>query len=273
MDLVASLVSVFSALFTRVVGDRKAARDGARRRLPWAANRKLAGRLKEIIDMASSKDRRPERTVAHLCETIPGLSLASIESFMFGAAEPTLEQVRGICEALGASFRYLWFGDGHPFAADDEYPPPTQEYLGIFRDHDARSIVFVRGDRVPHPAYVVVQYNEFRYRVLPSYWHVSSINGNGGANALVELASLSENIYRTRTYKARGIDVPLSVAEDVYHGCTHASALWAAGWKASHWWDDLADVDHARACAKEYATRYDEEFFAAQKLIKWARSV
>lgn len=42
--------------------------------------------------------------------------------------------------------------------------------------------------------------------------------------------------------------------------------------RSSHWWDDLGDIDHKRSCAKDYASLYDGEFFAAQKLIKWTRA-
>ena len=273
VELGASLISGLSGLLTRLLGDRAAAVLGARRRLPWVANRKLAGRLKEVIQKASPKGRPVERTLAYLCEQVPDLTLAAVEGFTFGSAEPTLDQAKSICTALGASFRYVWFGDGQPFASDGDDYLPTCEYLGVLRDSNANSVIFVRGDRRPHLGYVVIQYGEYRYRVLPDYWHVSSVNGNGGANALSQLAQLSENVYRTRTYEpvVRGIEVDARIAEGVLHGSLHPSALWSGKWKQSYWWDDLADVDHDRPCAKEYKARYDAEFFAAQKLIKWAR--
>ena len=198
--------------------------------------------------------------------------MTTIETFMRGAAEPSIEQARAICELVGASFNYLWFGDGEPFSSEDEYWPSVCSYPTLFQDDEVESILFVRGDNLPHTSYVVLALTKYRYRVLPTLWHVSSINGNGGASSLVELADLSAEMRKAgRSKVIRGIEVRSKICESVFYGRLHARALLRKGWKPSYWWDDLSDVDHVRPAASKYREQYDREFFAAQELIKWAR--
>lgn len=273
MDLFATISTLVSNLAVRRLGDRASAHHSVRKVLPWSSVQKISGRTREIIKKASAGEGSIERTMAYLCEQLPDMKLSVIEGFVRGSAEMTPEQARLICGALGASYSYLWLGDGRPFYVEDEYPPLVKDYLSLFRASDIEYVLFVRGNRMPHVGYVVLKYAEFRYRVLHHRWHISRENGRGGSAALSELALLSENIHKTHSYSSvvRGIEVSSKIAESVLDGELHPRALWAKRYKLSRWWDDLADIDHKRSCAKEYSSLYDEEFFAAQRLIQWVR--
>lgn len=273
MDLFATISTFLSNLVVRRLGDRAAARHSVRKTLPWSSVEKVSGRAREILKKSSVGEGSIERTMAHLCEQLPDMKLSTIEEFVHGAAEMTPEQARAICGALGASYDYLWRGDGRPFYVADEYPPPVKDYLSLFRGEGVEAVIFVRGDKMPHVGYAVLKYDEFRYRVLPHRWHISRENGHGGSTALSELARLSENIHKTHSYSevVRGIEACSKIAEDVLDGELHPRSLWEKKYKSSHWWDDLADIDHLRPCANKYSSLYDQEFFAAQSLIKWVR--
>lgn len=273
MDMFTAISTFVSNAVIRFGGDRIAARHSVRKAIPWSSVRKVSGRARELVQKASVGEGSIERTMAYLCEQLPDLKLSTIDGFVHGAAELTPDQVRSICNSLGASFDYVWRGDGRPFCADRAYFPPVRDYLSLFRGDDVEAITFVRGDKVPHTAYVVLKHDEFRYTVLPHRWHVSSVNGNGGSQALSELAQLTDNLHRAKAHGliVKGIEVCSKVAEGVLDGDLHPRALWASRYKRSDWWDDLADIHHERVCAKEYSSLYDQEFFAAQELIKWAR--
>lgn len=265
------LSAVFS-LFSRVVGDQIAAAQAARRRLPWASTRKLAGRLEEIVDKVADGRKGRDRVIAYLCMHRSDLTLTSVEQFMRGVSEPTIEQARDICALTGASFAYLWYGDGEPFSSEEGEWLEVRSYPMVFQDEEVESVLFVRGDRIPHLSYVVLAFDEYRYRVLPMMWHVSSVNGNGGASSLVELANLSSDVHRVARSKViRGMEVPSEISDAVSHGRLHASALMRKGWKLSYWWDDIADTDHLRPGASNYGKQHGQEFLAAQELIRWAR--
>lgn len=229
--------------------------------------------MRDLIEKASEGGGSSARTIAYLCEEIPTLTLSRVEAFAHGAAEPTLAEARQICTALGASFDFLWRDNGAPFFVGEAYPPSIREYLPLFRESSVIEVLFVRGNRMPHTGYVVLRHSDYRFSVLPHRWHVSSENGNGGAKDLVELALLSENVHRSQSHGTvvRGLEVPEGIAERVLDGDLHPRSLSSAASKPSHWWDDIADVDHKRACAGQYSSSYDAEFFAAQEVIKWAR--
>ena len=244
-----------------------------RRKLPWSSVAKLSERLDQIVRLASKGDGDIHATQAFLVETIDELDLSRLESIRAGATEASPELVREICAALGASYRYAWYGERTPFSPSEDEYVPIPKYLNLFREDGLKNIWFIRGNAYPHIGYVVLQYNEYRFRVLPDRLHVSSENGNGGANSLSDFARLCENYFKTRSNEAVawGLEVPGRIAEGVLNGEMHASALFGKGTKRSYWWDDLTDLDHKRPCAKEYAERYDPEFFQAQRLIRWAR--
>lgn len=268
-----TLTTLFSGLFSRLLGDRLQQRLTSRRKLPWASVAKLSGRLDQIVRLASKDNGEIHATQAFLAETIDGLDLSQLESIRAGAAEASPELVKKICSVLGANYRYAWYGERTPFATDGDEYVPIPEYLSLFRESGLKYIWFVRGNSYPHIGYVALQYNEYKFRVLPDRLHVSSENGNGGASSLSDFARLCENYFKTRTNEAVawGLEVPGHIAEAVLVGKMHASALFGKGTKRSYWWDDLTDLDHKRPCAKEYAARYDKEFFQAQRLIRWAR--
>lgn len=267
-------MSFVSSLVVRLIGDRAALRHGVTRKLPWTSVRKISGRAQEIFSAASAGQCSIESAMAYVCERIPGLPLSAVEGIISGSAEVTVDHAKQICDALGASFDYLWRGIGAPFSRAEEFPASVNEYLPLFRGDGVEQVIFVRGNRMPHMGYVVLGYGEFEYRVLPHLWHISSENGNGGAKALSELARLSEHVHLSTCHRVvvSGIEVSPAVADGVFHGRLHPRSLWLKGWKPSHWWDDIADIDHKRACANKYASLYDDEFFAAQRLIKWVRS-
>lgn len=270
------LTTMFTNLTVRALGDRMAARYGFTRRLPWSSVRKVSGRLREILDAVSAGGRARDRTMAFICEKVPGLTLSALEGFATGAAEIGVDQARRVCEAIGASFDYLWLGDGVPFPVDEQGPRSLGAYLSLFRKDEVEAVYFVRGNRLPHLAYVVLKYDEFRYRVMSANWHVSSQNGHGGSVGLSELVRLTEHVQQQRRSEGRikvfGLEAPAKAVETVSWGGAHPNALWSKGAKRSYWWEDIADVDHLLPCAKQYAENYGEEFLNAQRLIKWVRT-
>ena len=270
MDLLALIVRQTSQIF----GGRLASWLERRQALPWASTRKLSQRLNEVVSKASAGDASNVRVMAHLCEQIPGTKLSQVEAYVRGAIEPTIEELRQICAALGASFEFVWKDEGAPFDVRPDPYPTVDEYLRLVRGEEVEEIYFVRGDALPHSSFIALRLDEYRYAVLPQLWHVSRINGNGGANALVELTQLIERLQKLRRSSGvmRGLSVPESVASAVFDGRLHPRALTGSKCRSNHWWDDLGDVDHKRSCAKDYASLYDDEFFAAQKLIKWTRA-
>ncbi len=157
MEPISSVLSFIS----RVLADRLAAMHEARKRLPWASTRKLAGRLEEIVDKTADQKGERERVIAYLCAQRPDLSMATIERFIRGADEPSIQQARAICELVGASFNYLWYGDRQPFSADDEMWMSVDSYLSLFLEEEVTSVLFVRGDSLPHTSYAVVVYDEW----------------------------------------------------------------------------------------------------------------
>lgn len=269
MDMLATM---FTNLTVRVLGDRLAARYGFTRKLPWSSVHRVSGRLREILDAAGAGSAARDRTMAFVCEKVSGLTLSALEGFASGAAEIGVDQARRVCEILGASFDYLWLGDGVPFPIDREEPRGPGGYLSLFRQDEVEAVYFVRGNRTPHLAYVVLKYDDFRYRVLSSNWHVSSQNGHGGSVGLSELARLTEYVQRQMPaedrIKVSGLDAPSEAVENVSWGGAHPNALWSKDAKRSYWWEDIADVDHLLPCAKKYASDYGEEFLNAQRLIK-----
>lgn len=265
------LTTLFSGLFARLIGDRLQ-RSVSPSKLPFSSVKQLSQRIDQVIRLASER-KHVNATLAYLAETIEGTDLSTLEKIRSGSTEASSDLIKRICFLLGANYRYVRYGESTPFAVDDNDYVPISDYLGLFREEGLQSIWFIRGKSYPHIGYVVLQYDEHRFRVLPHRLHVSAENGNGGAKSLSEFARLCENYYKTKSYSvvAWGLEVPGPIAEEVLQGTLHPRTLLGKGCERSYWWDDLSDIDHARPCAKEYVTRYDKEFFNAQKLIRWAR--
>lgn len=265
------MLEIFSPLATRIFGDVFQDFWRRKRRLPWKSVRDVSGRLDQVIRLAAGRGSQ-STVLTYLVEAAPGLTLTQLEKARTGALEPSIELVRQTCRLLSASYDYIWRGQGAPFAPQEEDYLPVCEYIALFRNEDLESIWFVRGDTYPHPAFILLRYNEYRYRVLPHLFHVSAKNGNGGADALSDLADLT-CAYHALDHKpiALGLEANSLVVDLVMQGDQHATALFHRGSKRSYWWDDLADIEHKRPCAREYQRRYDQEFFNAQRLIAWSR--
>ncbi|MGH6752253.1 MAG: helix-turn-helix domain-containing protein, partial [Bradyrhizobium sp.] len=238
------LTTLFSGLFARIIGDRLQ-RASSANKLPFSSVKQLSQRINHVVHLASER-KRINSTLGYLAETIEGIDLSTLEKIRSGAAEASPELVRRICFLLGASYRYVWYGEDTPFSIDDDGYVPISEYLGLFREPGLDSIYFVRGKSYPHIGFVVLQYDEYRFRVLPHRLHVSAENGNGGTKSLSEFAKLSENYHKTSSYRAIaiGLEVPGSTAEKVLVGDLHPRALLNKESKRSYWWDDLSDISH-----------------------------
>lgn len=262
-----------SPLFARIFGDYLQRKQKGNTKTPWTSVAKVSQRLNKVIELASGDASTSSDVLTHLVEVNPGLTLTQLEKARAGAAEPSIELVKKICDSLGASYRYVWHGKGTPFEPREADHLPVRDYIGLFRDEGLATIWFVRGDKYPHVSFIALQYNNFKFRVLPHLFHVSAENGNGGAASLSHLADLSEAYHKARLYEvvACGLEVRGQLVEPVLHGQRHANTLFRRDSKRSYWWDDLADVGHKRPCAKDYRSRYDDEFFNAQKLIVWSR--
>lgn len=267
------ITEVLTTLFGRVLGDWIERLQRRTRRLPWKSIAQVSNRLAQVINLANNHPRGRANVFSYLVEGNPSITLTQLEQACAGAAEPTIELVRQVCDSIGASYQYVWHGKGAPFSPREEDYLPIREYLDLFKDPGLSTIYFVRSTTYPHLSFIALQYNDFKFRVLPHEFHVSAENGGGGAASLSELAHLSEAYHRECLHEvvAWGRDVPLRVAEGVLAGQLHCSAIFQKGSKSSHWWDDLADVEHKRYIAKDYKENYDQEFFNAQELIRWAR--
>lgn len=267
------MLDLFGPLLARLIGDRFQDARRPKQRIPWRSVAEVSGRLNQVIKLASGPNRDESAVLAYLVELNPELSLTELEEARVGTKEPSSEIITKICESLGASYQFIRHGTETPFHPREGDHVPIRQYLGLFSEDGVETIWFVRANEYPHTSFIVIKYNEFKFRVLPHEFHVSAENGSGGASSLSELARLTEALQKARldAVATSGLEIDSLIAKPILHGQLHASEIFRKSSKRSYWWEDLADVEHKRHCAKDYKNLYDKEFFNAQRIIAWAR--
>ncbi len=226
----------------------------------------ISTRLRKLLSLMNAGRYEPI-TVADLARAMDLSSPADLDSVMEGSMPATFAMLDQFCDRFGVNKEWVTTGRDAPFQSTLEHQSLPDEYFEFIEQVTPEAVYLVRSNSAVGETFIALEISALKFLLLPGIWHVSSHVGGGGSRQLLSLYRLFGRwATSVRPYRVVGRYVEHSLAESIWNGQAWSGAL--SNLPASHWWDDLTDLEHKWTTREGVAKAYGQEFAAAQDIVR-----
>ncbi len=222
-------------------------------------------RLRHIIDLMNEGRNYRPLTVAKLADILGLSKIGDLEKCLNGKEEPTFKFLNHFASTFGVNIQWLKYGEDEPYENTEHKIYSSDSIHKRIDAVNPTVILFVRSKSDVGEAQIVLQLQEWHYQVVPSFWHISSYVGYGGAMQMLELYKLI-SVLRGERRSCSGFLLPPEQFQKLHEGKVFPGSVLRG--QASTWWDDFTDAYHRYPISQHYERNFGEEFVRAQEILR-----
>ena len=229
----------------------------------------VADRFKQVLTMMNAAHRGREFTIASLAREMSLESIGNLESVFNGEREPSFEFIDRFCRTFCVNEGWLVEGKGQPYWNDERALTDPYDYLPELQKADPGAIYFIRSNSETGQAFILLKFSDFKYKILPRYWHISDDVGTGGQRQLLSFYHLIQAVREKGLYhKCFGRSLTHDVFMKLLDGEVFPGSVLIKTFE-NPWWDDFTDIYHKYPVAERYESLYGKSFMDAQWIVRW----
>lgn len=223
------------------------------------------GRLNQYKDIL--QEGNDQYTIPRLAKIMGFSSTGELECYFKGEKEPDFAFLEKFSDVFGINYDWLSEGRGKPFVTDGEhYPESCYSYI---ENLNPEKIYFIRSDAKEGFTGIILQINDYKYKIVDGRWHISSYVGAGGQMQIYSMykliEKLRENGYHNKCFGKILKDKDFSL---LFSGGVIPNLI-LKKYPLSYWWDDFTDIKHRYIISKNYEFCYGAEFIKAQMIVRY----
>jgi hypothetical protein len=229
----------------------------------------IVQRFNQVLALMNQNRPYGKYSVASLAQLMKLHSVGELESVFLGKREPSFAFIDHFCDCFGVDRKWLIEGRSAPFSDSDLGPADPLGCLAVIEAAKPERIYFIRSHSKVGEVFILLQFADWKYKVLHRHWHISDHVGAGGEAQIFGFYKLIQAL-RASPYNmgCGGRILEPDKFDSLYSGEVFAGSIIEFPHREDPWWDDFTDVDHKFPIAANYEEWYGKGFIAAQAIVR-----